>query len=84
MNDDRLTLNPPPGPARHRYKTGQDSCRRPAKLIVANHEQKGLVVPPLSQLHQRLLDDGDRATVVVDAHDKILHTSPGASRYCGM
>lgn len=31
------TLNPPPGPARHRCKTGQDSCRRPASLIVANH-----------------------------------------------
>ncbi|MEJ8850730.1 hypothetical protein, partial [Variovorax rhizosphaerae] len=43
MNDDRLTLNPPPGPARHRYKTGQDSCRRPAKLIVANH--KGFIAP---------------------------------------
>jgi tetratricopeptide (TPR) repeat protein len=36
-----LTLNPPPGPARHRPSTGQDSCRRPAKVIVANHKRLG-------------------------------------------
>jgi hypothetical protein len=37
LNDDRLTIDPPPGPARHRCKTGQDSCRRPANQIVASH-----------------------------------------------
>ncbi|WP_308812399.1 ATP-binding protein [Variovorax sp. WS11] len=48
---------------------------------VGTAERPSMSVPPLAQLHQRLLDDCDRATVVIDAHHKILHTSPGASRY---
>ncbi|VTU21307.1 Autoinducer 2 sensor kinase/phosphatase LuxQ [Variovorax sp. PBL-H6] len=38
-------------------------------------------VAGLTVLHQRLLDDCDRATVVIDANHKIMHTNPGAARY---
>jgi hypothetical protein len=33
---EELTVNPPSGPARPWPSTGQDSCRRPAKVIVVN------------------------------------------------
>jgi len=39
------------------------------------------VLPSLAHLHQRLVEDANRATLVTDAHHKILHTSAGASRY---
>ncbi|MEJ8852295.1 CheR family methyltransferase [Variovorax rhizosphaerae] len=50
-------------------------------VAAAANERAAAAVPPLEQLHQRLLDDSNRATVVIDAHHKIMHTSPGASRY---
>ncbi|AKJ27162.1 two-component system, chemotaxis family, CheB/CheR fusion protein [Caldimonas brevitalea] len=37
--------------------------------------------PPLAHLHQRMLEERGQASLVVDAHHNILHTSQGASRY---
>ena len=36
---------------------------------------------PVSHLHQRLIDEHQPASIALDEHGKVLHTSTGASRY---
>jgi hypothetical protein len=44
------TVAPPPGPARFKPLTGQDSCRQAAKVIVANQPRLSFTVPTRPRL----------------------------------
>jgi len=58
LSDDRLTIDPPHRPAGTGAKTGQDSCRQPAKVIVANQECKDQLAGTLSGGEQQMLAMG--------------------------